>query len=82
MRHKNEIFNIIYLSHHLIISQIMGTSSLTYIYDSEGEIIIIMYRQYDGYLSGHGSDLADFLKNYFGDMSISAKPLKTLAAST
>lgn len=26
--------------------------------------------------------LADFLKNYFGDMSISAKPLKTLAAST
>ena len=81
MRHKNEIFNIIYLSHHLIISQIMGTSSLTYIYDSEGEIIIIMYRQYDGYLSGHGSDLADFLKNYLSYLSGKPIVMEILAES-
>ena len=47
----------------------MGTRSLTFVYDShrmnigriEHEPIINMYRQYDGYPSGHGAELAEFL---------------------
>jgi hypothetical protein len=38
----------------------MGTRSLTYVYDGETPIMC-MYRQYDGYLSGHGQELANFL---------------------
>jgi hypothetical protein len=38
----------------------MGTRSLTFVYD-EQDVIINMYRQYDGYPSGHGAELADFL---------------------
>lgn len=38
----------------------MGTRSLTRINDSDSRIIN-MYRQYDGYLSGHGKELYDFL---------------------
>jgi hypothetical protein len=38
----------------------MGTRSLTYVYD-DGEPILCMYRQFDGYPSGHGAELADFL---------------------
>ena len=38
----------------------MGTRSLTFVY--EGEMPIInMYRQFDGYPTGHGQELADFL---------------------
>ena len=47
----------------------MGTRSLTFVYDSYRmnigklvhEPIINMYRQYDGYPSGHGAELAEFL---------------------
>ena len=47
----------------------MGTRSLTFVYDSHkneaGERvytpIINLYRQYDGYPSGHGAELAEFL---------------------
>jgi hypothetical protein len=38
----------------------MGTRSLTKVYD-EGEIVLVMYRQMDGYPSGHGAELARFL---------------------
>lgn len=38
----------------------MGTRSLTYIY-SYGEPVACMYRQFDGYPTGHGADLAEFL---------------------
>lgn len=38
----------------------MGTRSLTFVYDGE-DAIINMYRQYDGYPSGHGAELAEFL---------------------
>ena len=38
----------------------MGTRSLTFVYD-EDTPLINMYRQYDGYPSGHGAELADFL---------------------
>ena len=40
----------------------MGTRSLTFVYDEDGRKIINMYRQYDGYPSGHGKDLAEFLE--------------------
>ena len=39
----------------------MGTRSITIIKDATREICVI-YRQFDGYLSGHGADLADFLR--------------------
>jgi hypothetical protein len=38
----------------------MGTRSLTYVYDG-AEPVVCMYRQFDGYPSGHGSELAEFL---------------------
>ena len=38
----------------------MGTRSLTFVYDGE-EPIINMYRQYDGYPTGHGAEIAEFL---------------------
>jgi hypothetical protein len=39
----------------------MGTRSLTFVYNEHGEAIINLYRQYDGYPSGHGAELAGFL---------------------
>lgn len=41
----------------------MGTRSLTYVYDDSDEPnpIVCMYRQHDGYPSGHGKELAEFL---------------------
>lgn len=41
----------------------MGTRSLTFVYDEQGEKIINLYRQYDGYPTGHGSELAEFLNS-------------------
>ena len=38
----------------------MGTRSLTFVYDGD-EPLINMYRQFDGYPSGHGAELAEFL---------------------
>jgi len=38
----------------------MGTRSRTIIHD-DGVPLICMYRQFDGYLSGHGLELATFL---------------------
>ena len=45
----------------------MGTRSLTYVYTetykrTKPKPIVCMYRQYDGYLSGHGLELAEFLE--------------------
>ncbi len=39
----------------------MGTRSLTFVYDEQKKPIINMYRQFDGYPSGHGAELAEFL---------------------
>jgi hypothetical protein len=46
----------------------MGTRSLTYIYETytndnvvENVPIVCMYRQFDGYVEGHGAELAEFL---------------------
>ena len=40
----------------------MGTRSLTYVYNND-KPIVCMYRQYDGYPTGHGAELARFLKS-------------------
>ena len=39
----------------------MGTRSLTYVYDDNNDPLICMYRQFDGYPTGHGSELSHFL---------------------
>ena len=41
----------------------MGTRSLTFVYD-EKDVIINMYRQHDGYPTGHGAELAEFLSQF------------------
>jgi hypothetical protein len=38
----------------------MGTRALTFVYEGD-KAIVNMYRQYDGYPSGHGAELAQFL---------------------
>lgn len=43
----------------------MGTRSVTYIHEMDslgGGVACAFYRQYDGYPSGHGQDLADWLQ--------------------
>lgn len=40
----------------------MGTRSLTYVYDKFTPVVC-MYRQFDGYPSGHGQELAEFLND-------------------
>lgn len=40
----------------------MGTRSTTAIRDENGKTLVTIYRQYDGYPTGHGQELADFLK--------------------
>lgn len=42
----------------------MGTRSLTFVYDEQQRSIINMYRQFDGYPSGHGAELAEFLNGF------------------
>jgi hypothetical protein len=39
----------------------MGTRSLTKIYDGD-TLLVTLYAQYDGYMSGHGKDLAEILQ--------------------
>ena len=41
----------------------MGTRSLTFVYDGDTPVIN-MYRQFDGYPSGHGFELAEFLEGF------------------
>lgn len=43
----------------------MGTRSLTFVYNDADAIVplVNMYRQFDGYPSGHGLELAEFLEN-------------------
>lgn len=48
----------------------MGTRSLTILmdggvsYPNKATEIVVMYRQYDGYPSGHGAELAQFLSGF------------------
>jgi hypothetical protein len=41
----------------------MGTRSLTFTHDERGTNVLCLYRQFDGYPEGHGSDLAEILNN-------------------
>lgn len=44
----------------------MGTRSLTFVYEKYGEVqkpVVNMYRQFDGYPTGHGAELAEFLSS-------------------
>lgn len=41
----------------------MGTRSMTFVKDEYGNEVLAMYRQMDGYPSGHGLDLAEFLSD-------------------
>ena len=65
----------------------MGTRSLTFIYNEHNEAILNLYRQYDGYITGHGAELAEFfagktLVNGFGKESTDlANGMGCLAAS-
>jgi len=65
----------------------MGTKCLTVIKDNGGKEICVLYRQMDGYLEGHGMDLAIFLQNMTiingissGDNSNKANGMDCLAA--
>jgi len=42
----------------------MGTRSLTKFFDENGDEIVVLYRQMDGYPSGHGLELANFLSQF------------------
>lgn len=59
----------------------MGTRSLTYVYNSfndekgwrQNEPIICLYRQYDGYPTGHGAELAEYLDGMYVVNGLGAK---------
>lgn len=58
----------------------MGTRSLTFVYEKYGDKqmpIINMYRQFDGYPSGHGAELAEFLNGFRIVNGYSGDPIKT-----
>jgi len=39
----------------------MSTRSITIVYNNDSQPLVCLYRQFDGYPSGHGKELADFL---------------------
>ena len=51
----------------------MGTRCLTYVY-VEDTPIVCMYRQFDGYPSGHGVELAEFLTQIEMGDGMAGKP--------
>ena len=59
----------------------MGTRSLTVFTDEDDTEIVVMYRQMDGYPTGHGQDLADFLKQFqlVSGIPVSDKTLPMMA---
>lgn len=51
----------------------MGTRCLTYVYEGKTPLMCL-YRQFDGYPSGHGAELADFLNKIEVFNGIPGKP--------
>ena len=51
----------------------MGTRCLTYVYEGNSPLVCL-YRQFDGYPSGHGAELGDFLKGIQLGNGIPGKP--------
>ena len=67
----------------------MGTRALTKVVDEYGRTLVCMYRQMDGYPSGHGMELAGFLNskvlvNGYSDekSTTEANGMECLAAQT
>mgnify|MGYP003676091329 CR=1 FL=1 len=67
----------------------MGTRSLTVFTDAHDKEIVVMYRQYDGYISQHGKELGEFLQQFdevvnglVGDNRKQANGMACLAAQT
>jgi hypothetical protein len=42
----------------------MGTRALTFVYSENNKPLVNLYRQYDGYTTGHGAELAEFLNGF------------------
>ena len=42
----------------------MGTRALTFVYSENDKPLVNLYRQYDGYPTGHGAELAEFLSQF------------------
>jgi len=57
----------------------MGTRSLTVLQNEEGQDIVVMYRQFDGYPEGHGLELAKFLSEYLVVNGIGANMVTKVA---
>jgi len=65
----------------------MGTRSLTFVY-VEDKPVVCMYRQFDGYPTGHGAELVEFLNQFeattsgieFGETRKTANGMGCLAA--
>jgi hypothetical protein len=56
----------------------MGTRCLTFVYEKYGQVqkpVVNMYRQFDGYPTGHGAELSEFLSS-----DLSANGMGCLAA--
>ena len=51
----------------------MGTRCLTFVYEGKTPLMCL-YRQFDGYPSGHGAELADFLNKIEVGNGIPGKP--------
>lgn len=51
----------------------MGTRHLTFVYGESDTVMLCMYGQWDGYPSGHGADLAQFLNSF--DEIVNGVPL-------
>ena len=56
----------------------MGTRSLTKVIE-DGQILVNMYRQFDGYPSGHGRELFNFLENMTMVNGISMEETRRIA---
>ena len=56
----------------------MGTRSLTFVHDTDEAVLVCMYRQFDGYPEGHGSELASFLAPFriVNGIPMNAEPSK------
>jgi len=49
----------------------MGTRALTFVYEGD-KPLVNLYRQYDGYPTGHGAELAQFLSEFYITNGISS----------
>ena len=60
-----------------VLEYLMGTRSITYIEDSDGQRITAIYRQFDGYLEGHGAELSAILSDGIATNGISQRETRS-----